>query len=280
MFSLSSETSSLYLKQRFDIYDTWNKYSKKGKIKKEKTDDQPGVESDITHQSPVEKQQLIEDKDTVKVEAIPYSPILEMSDDTQPKKKTKKHRKKKYKEIDGKPSSTENDTESKSCSDEDIKKEQRKSKKKRKDYKAQRSPKSDGGEPKKHRKRKKHAKSFGDEQLIVESDTALQSSETSIRKEIKKKKKRDKESKDRKRKRKEHSDGQRMTQMSASFLESASSETLRKRSKQKEEISERLSDDERFLEGADSPLMSLTDISSAEDKPLKSKGIFRRLFKW
>ena len=71
-----------------------------------------------------------------------------------------------------------------------------------------------------------------------------------------------------------------MTEMSASFLESPSSETLRKRSKQKEEMSERLSDDEQFLKGADSPLMSLTDISSAEDKPLKPKGIFRRLFKW
>jgi len=268
-FFLFSETSSLYLKQRFDIEDTWHGYSEKEKMKKRETDD-------IIYQISEEKQKVIEKEDNDMAKAIP---AFEMSNDTQSKKKTKKHRKKKYKEIDSKVSSIENLTEGKSFGDEnseatDVKKEWCE---REKHDKEQISSKSDEGELKKHRKRKKkHAKSHGDEEQIAESDVAFQSSEISIRKETKRKKKRNKKSKERKGKHNEPSDAQPMI---ASFLESASSETLRKRSKEKEQAHEIQSDDERFLEGVDSPLMSLTDISSEEDKPHK-KGIFRRLFKW
>ncbi|XP_065899456.1 uncharacterized G-patch domain protein DDB_G0278987-like isoform X2 [Dysidea avara] len=275
--SLISETSSFYLKQRFGTYDTWRGYDKKGKVKK--GDYQQLKAEDKEHD------------DANKIEAIPGSPMHEKSDATQPKKKTKKHSKKKYTEIDNL-SSIENLTESKFFGDENSEgsatnKEQRKRKKKSKYDKEQTSPKADEESKKRRKRRKKHTESHSDEQQSIESDTALLSSEISTEKEAKKKKghkgsegSRDKKSKKRKRKHKEYSGEQPITEKSASILESASGETLRKRNKQKGKKDEGLSDDELFLAGADSPLMSLTDVSSGEDKKPPTKGIFRRLFKW
>jgi len=183
----------------------WNKYDKKQKGKKDKTGGQP--ESD-----PMFEEELDE------------------PDDKRPKKKTKKHGKKKYTEIN-----FDEDEEM------DVKKEQREHRRKRKHDKEQTRPKHDDGELKKHRKRKKkRTKSHSDDQ-IVDSETELLSS--------------------------------------AMLTEKTKKKRTHKEYKSHTKSEEPFSEDEQFLKGADSPLMSLTDISS-EDNKSPRKSIFRGLFKW